>query len=86
MFTGSSVYDRRPDTEQCAFAVAWKGASWADPDSVPLMVMQTMLGEWRVCKGIYHGLGVVVGGCVRVMSVQCLLFGIKVGREVLAMG
>ncbi|KAI8472074.1 MAG: Metalloenzyme, LuxS/M16 peptidase-like protein, partial [Monoraphidium minutum] len=46
MFTGSSIYDRRPDTEQCCFAVAWKGASWADPDSVPLMVMQTMLGGW----------------------------------------
>lgn len=46
LFTGSSVYDRRPDTEQCCFAVAWRGASWADPDSVPLMVMQTMLGGW----------------------------------------
>ena len=45
-FTGSSVYDRSPDTEQCCFAVAWKGASWTDPDSVPLMVMQTMLGGW----------------------------------------
>lgn len=27
-------------------SVAFKGASWTDPDSVPLMVMQTMLGEW----------------------------------------
>jgi processing peptidase subunit beta len=45
-FTGSSVYDRHPDTDKCSFAVAWKGASWADPDSVPLMVMQTMLGGW----------------------------------------
>lgn len=49
MFTGSSIYDRRPDTEQACFAVAWKGASWTDPDSVPLMVMQTMLGGWRGC-------------------------------------
>ena len=28
------------------FAIAWKGASWADADSVPLMVAQTMLGAW----------------------------------------
>jgi hypothetical protein len=26
-------------------AVAFKGASWTDPDSIPLMVLQTMLGE-----------------------------------------
>lgn len=45
-FTGSSVYDRSADTDACSFAIAWKGASWTDPDSVPLMVMQTMLGGW----------------------------------------
>jgi processing peptidase subunit beta len=27
-------------------AVAFKGASWTDPDSIPLMVMQTMIGGW----------------------------------------
>lgn len=45
-FTGSSVLDRRPDSAQCSLAVAFRGASWTDPDSVPLMVMQTMLGGW----------------------------------------
>lgn len=44
-FTGSEVRDRRPDTDQCCVAVAFKGAAWTDPDSIPLMVMQTMLGE-----------------------------------------
>jgi processing peptidase subunit beta len=39
------VYDRRPDEAQCCVAIAFRGASWTDPDSVPLMVMQTMLGE-----------------------------------------
>lgn len=38
--------DRMPDTQQCCLAVAFKGAAWTDPDSVPLMVMQTMLGGW----------------------------------------
>ena len=28
------------------FAVAVKGAAWTDPDSIALMVMQTMLGGW----------------------------------------
>mmetsp|Transcript_16787 Transcript_16787/g.28783 ORF Transcript_16787/g.28783 Transcript_16787/m.28783 type:complete len:497 (-) Transcript_16787:221-1711(-) len=45
-FTGSYVHDRFPDATECAMAVAFKGASWTDPDSVPLMVMQTMLGGW----------------------------------------
>jgi len=46
LYTGSSVYDRSPDQQQCCLAVAFKGAAWTDPDSVPLMVMQTLLGGW----------------------------------------
>lgn len=46
-FTGSDVRDRRPDNDSCCMAVAFKGASWTDPDSIPLMVMQTMLGASR---------------------------------------
>ncbi|KAL6757633.1 ubiquinol:cytochrome c oxidoreductase 50 kDa core 1 subunit [Haematococcus lacustris] len=45
-FTGSYVHDRFPDATECALAVAFKGASWTDPDSIPLMVIQTMLGGW----------------------------------------
>jgi hypothetical protein len=48
-FTGSEVRDRHPDAPPLALAVAFKGASWTDPDSIPLMVMQTMLGE-RCCQ------------------------------------
>lgn len=47
-FTGSYVHDRFPDASECCMAVAFKGASWTDPDSIPLMVMQTMLGG---CSG-----------------------------------
>ena len=46
IFTGSDVRIRDPDQPMVHFAVAFKGASWTDPDSVPLMVMQTMLGAW----------------------------------------
>eukprot|EP00879_Flechtneria_rotunda_P000964 GHRR01001097.1.p1 GENE.GHRR01001097.1~~GHRR01001097.1.p1 ORF type:complete len:500 (+),score=170.79 GHRR01001097.1:81-1580(+) len=45
-YTGSSVLDRHPDQQQCCMAVGFKGAAWTDPDSIPLMVMQTMLGGW----------------------------------------
>jgi len=45
-FTGSAVYMRDPDTKSCQWAVAFKGASWTDPDSIPLMVMQSMIGSW----------------------------------------
>ena len=40
MFTGSEVRIKDPDMPTIEFAVAFKGASWTDPDSVPLMVMQ----------------------------------------------
>jgi len=39
-FTGSEVRIRDPDQATMQFAVAFKGASWTDPDSIPLMVMQ----------------------------------------------
>lgn len=33
------------------FAVAFNGASWGDSDSIPLMVIQTMLGSWNKNMG-----------------------------------
>lgn len=45
-FTGSEVRLRDPDQGAMSFAVAFKGVSCADADSVPLMVMQQMLGSW----------------------------------------
>ena len=48
LYTGSYVHDRFPDATECAIAVAFKGAAATDADSVPLMVMQTMLGASHV--------------------------------------
>jgi processing peptidase subunit beta len=42
---------RDDDMEKVSFAVAVQGASWTDPDSVPLMVMQNMLGTWSKALG-----------------------------------
>ena len=50
-FTGSSVTVREPDMSTTGFAVAFKGASHLDPDSVTLSVMANMLGAWSKDKG-----------------------------------
>ena len=50
-FTGSSVNVREPDMTSSGLAVAFKGASHLDPDSVTLSVMANMLGAWSKDKG-----------------------------------
>jgi len=39
------------DMELAQFAVAFSGASYTDPDSIALMVMQSMLGAWDKNSG-----------------------------------
>ncbi len=39
------------DIPLAQFAVAFEGASWTDPDSIALMVMQAMLGSWNKNTG-----------------------------------
>lgn len=39
------------DIPLAQFAVAFQGASWTDPDSIALMVMQSMLGSWNKNAG-----------------------------------
>ncbi|CAN0857861.1 Probable mitochondrial-processing peptidase subunit beta, mitochondrial [Linum grandiflorum] len=50
-FTGSEVRIIDDDQPLAQFAVAFEGASWTDPDSVALMVMQSMLGSWNKSVG-----------------------------------
>ncbi|GAB2303335.1 hypothetical protein Dimus_037329 [Dionaea muscipula] len=51
IFTGSEVRMIDDDIPVAQFAVAFSGASWKDPDSIALMVMQTMLGSWNKSAG-----------------------------------
>ncbi|XXG46754.1 hypothetical protein AAC387_Pa02g1517 [Persea americana] len=51
VFTGSEVRIIDDDVPLAQFAVAFNGASWADPDSIALMVMQSMLGSWNKNSG-----------------------------------
>ncbi|GBG76521.1 hypothetical protein CBR_g22269 [Chara braunii] len=57
VFTGSEVRIRDDDMPLCHFAVAVKGAAWTDPDSIPLMVMQSMLGAWNKNAGAGKHMG-----------------------------
>ncbi|VFQ66651.1 unnamed protein product [Cuscuta campestris] len=55
IFTGSEVRIIDEDLPLAQFAVAFAGASWTDPDSIALMVMQQMLGSWdKSCGGGKH--------------------------------
>ncbi|CAI5500115.1 unnamed protein product [Closterium sp. Naga37s-1] len=56
-FTGSEVRIRDDDMPLTNFAIAYKGASWTDPDAVALQIMQTMLGSWSRGAGGGNALG-----------------------------
>ena len=45
-FTGSEVRVRDDDMPALNFAIGVQGASWKDPDSIVLQVMQTIIGSW----------------------------------------
>ncbi|KAL2552248.1 putative mitochondrial-proCES [Forsythia ovata] len=51
IFTGSEVRMLDDDVPLAQFVVAFEGASWTDPDSIALMVMQSMLGSWNKSAG-----------------------------------
>ena len=63
-FTGSEVRIRDPDMPKLHFAVAVQGLPWADADSVPLMVMQAILGSWDKRRGAAGiGSGTIHSSC-----------------------
>ena len=60
IFTGSEVRINDPDLDNVNLAVAFRGAGWTDPDCIPLMVMQTILGTWD--KNIGAGVALLFPG------------------------
>ncbi|KAM0015108.1 putative peptidase M16, metalloenzyme, LuxS/M16 peptidase [Helianthus debilis subsp. tardiflorus] len=46
IFTGSEIRKRDDDMPYAYFGIFFKGASWTDPDSFALLVIQLMLGSW----------------------------------------
>ncbi|KAK1258359.1 hypothetical protein QJS04_geneDACA009299 [Acorus gramineus] len=53
IFTGSEVRLENNDMPIAHWAIAFKGAAWADPNSIPIMVIQSLLGSW--CRSIGVG-------------------------------
>lgn len=63
------------DIPLAQFAVAFEGASWTDPDSVALMVMQSMLGSWTKHSGGGKHMGSVFGALEpNFFVIYCVLF------------
>ncbi|KAL5999543.1 hypothetical protein ACLOJK_037828 [Asimina triloba] len=52
VFTGSEVRVVNNDFPIAHLVVAFKGAGWADPNSIPVMVLQSLLGSWNKSVGI----------------------------------
>ncbi|KAL6551600.1 hypothetical protein OROGR_007754 [Orobanche gracilis] len=50
-FTGSEVRMLDDDIPLAHFSIAFEGAPWKDPDSVALLIMQSMLGTWNKDAG-----------------------------------
>jgi len=46
-FTGSDLRIRDDSKPLAHIAIAFEGANWTSPDSIPLMVMQVLLGSWN---------------------------------------
>eukprot|EP00937_MAST-01D_sp_MAST-1D-sp2_P001631 g1631.t1 len=45
-FVGSDIRVKDDTVPQCHIAIAFESAGWTDPKSFPLMVMQTLIGQW----------------------------------------
>merc|ERR1712142_339612 len=50
-FTGSEVRVRDDSMPLCHTAIAVEGAGWSDPDNIPLMVANTIIGSWDRTHG-----------------------------------
>lgn len=60
----NQVRMRDDDLPLAQFAVAFNGASWTDPDSIALMVIQAMLGSWNKSAGGGKHMGLVFSSLI----------------------
>ncbi|KAG6521728.1 hypothetical protein ZIOFF_018854 [Zingiber officinale] len=52
VFTGCEVRVEDNEMPLAHFVVTFKGSSWTEPSSIPLMVIQSLLGSWEKNTGI----------------------------------
>ena len=50
-YTGSDVRVRDDDMPFCHIALAVEGCGWTNPDNIPLMIANTMIGSWDRSMG-----------------------------------
>ena len=50
-FTGSEIRVRDDSVPLAHVAIAVQGVGWANPDNIPLMVANTLLGNWDRSQG-----------------------------------
>jgi len=50
-FTGSDIRVQNDDMAAAHFAIAFESAGWTSPKAFPLMIMQTLLGNWDRTSG-----------------------------------
>ena len=53
-FTGSDLLTRFDDMPLAHVALGYQTAGWTDPDNFPLMIIQTLLGNWQ--KEVHGGM------------------------------
>lgn len=61
---------RDDDCPLAEFAVAFEGAAWTDPDSIALMVMQSLLGCWNKGAGGGKHMGSVL---LHLLMMACMI-------------
>ncbi|XP_042373098.1 probable mitochondrial-processing peptidase subunit beta, mitochondrial [Zingiber officinale] len=52
VFTGCEVRVEDNEMPLAHFVVTFKGSSWTEPSSIPLMVIQSLLGSWEKNTGV----------------------------------
>jgi len=71
-YSGSLMNERNDEMEQIHLAVAIEGCGWTNPDYFPLMVANTMIGNWN--KGMGGGKNIPSPYARRMNGKGCLSF------------
>lgn len=50
-YSGSLMTERNDDMDQVHLAIAVEGCSWTNPDYFPLMIANTIIGNWNKAQG-----------------------------------
>ncbi|GJD11267.1 Probable mitochondrial-processing peptidase subunit beta [Galdieria sulphuraria] len=72
-FTGSDVRIRNDDLPMAHFTIAFETCGWTHPDTVALMVLQSLLGSWDRSSGLGMNTGIRLGAAVADTSCQSVM-------------